>query len=193
MQDELLLKRAARGDADAFIALIGPYEKKLYFWCLGTVKNPEDAKDCVQETLLKAFRGIAGFQTGAALSTWLYRIAYRACLDMLRKRRPQEALPEEDHLHPADPRPLPYEQLEAAERQRLLNAAVQRLPDDYRLPLMLFVQGEDYQAISEILSVKLGTVKSRISRAREKLREILSQDMELFSSTAVDMDERGQA
>ena len=191
MQDAFLLKRASGGDTEAFIQLVSPYEKKLYFWCLGTLKNPEDAKDCVQETLIKAFRGIGQFRSDASLSTWLYRIAYRCCVDMLRKSRPIDALPDADAdaMQLTDRSPQPYEALEAKERLRLLNEAISRLPDEHRLPLLLFVQGEDYATISEVLSVKLGTVKSRISRAREHLKEILAQDMELYGLSDVEKHE----
>ncbi len=167
----------------AFEALAIPLEKQVYHVCLNMMGNREDAEDCAQETMLKAFRGFARFEGRSKFSTWLYSIATNVCLDALRTRRDAVSLEvlQEAGWEVADEAPEAYERLEAAERRRLLKAALKELPPDFKAALTLVdLQGLPYQEAAEALELPLGTVKSRVSRARNQLLVILSRQPELF-------------
>ncbi|MCL2866673.1 MAG: sigma-70 family RNA polymerase sigma factor [Clostridia bacterium] len=183
----ILPQRNADADIRAFEDWVTPYEDGVYRLCLHMTGDREDAEDCVQETFIKAYRGMAGFRGEAKPSTWLYRIAYRACLDLLARRKPYtalEALPEEGGLI-AGTDPGPYASLEKSERFALLKRALNSLPDTHRGILILKIQGLDYRAIAKVTGLPEGTVKSRLNRARENLRRALLTDRELFEDTAV--------
>lgn len=146
------------------------------------VGNAEDAADLTQETFLKAWRALPSFGFRAAFSTWLYRLASNACLDHLRSARRNAAVGlstadedgEELFYDPPDPAPQPEERVIRAEEQRQLRAAFASLADDDRLLLTLRVVNElSYAEIAAILDIKEGTVKSRLSRARDRLRKKL--------------------
>lgn len=164
-------------------------EKRVYAICLHMMGNREDALDCAQETMLRAYRGFAKFRGQAAASTWMTRIAMNACIDALRKRRDVislDALREEAGFDPPAQQPSVYAQLEARERQRLLHEALQKLPAEARQVIILRdMQGLSYQEVGETLSLSEGTVKSRLNRARKKLFELLRESAELFSSESV--------
>ncbi len=193
--DELMVARAKRGDAAAFEALVGPHERLIYLTCLKLMGNEQDAGDCAQEALLRAYRAMASYRSEASLTTWLYRIAYNICLDALRKRKriaaeSLEAL-SEDGFTPEDKGQTPYAALEQKERMAALKRAIDILPEDMRTVLLLSqVEDMGYEKIAEILDTPVGTVKSRINRARLKLKEILSENAELFPSVPVQRNER---
>ena len=190
---DLTLARAQKGDAAAFTELMAPREKRVYYTCLRLTGNAQDAQDCAQEAMLKAFRALPGYQAAASLDTWLYRICVNACLDALRRRRPQESLEEmkEGGFEPPDRGLTPYAALEKKERHEALKKALAALPEDLRTALVLFnLQGRSYEEIAQITGVALGTVKSRVSRARERLKEILGQNKELFPQSLVQPGER---
>lgn len=187
MQETFLLRRAQKGDGRAFEEWVAPYEKGVYLTCLSLTANGEDAKDCVQETMLKAYRGIGRYKGDARPQTWLYRIAYNVCMDLLRKRKPGESfeeLSEAGEVFVAEGE-SPYERLEKKERHERLMSAIRALPEANRSALVLQLQGLSYDEIAGIMNVPEGTVKSRINRAREKIKEMLSKDGELFAFTPV--------
>ncbi|MHC1785676.1 MAG: sigma-70 family RNA polymerase sigma factor [Christensenellales bacterium] len=169
--------------AQAFEQLAAPHERQIYFVCLRMMGDPQDAQDCAQETFLKAYRAWAGFRGEAAVSTWLYRIAMRCCTDQLRKRHDEvsfDQLREEGYEPPSD-EPSPYLQLEALERKRLLEDALRKLPLEQRQVLVLCdLQGLPYEEAAAALDCPLGTLKSRINRARAALKKLLWKDAELF-------------
>lgn len=192
--EELLLSRARKGDPAAFEQLAAPLERQVYFTCLRLVSDPERAKDCAQEAMLRAFRGIRAYRGESRFATWMYKITYSACLDELRrlKRRPAESLEEmgEAGFTPADTAPTPYEALEKKERLEKLTAAIAALPPELREVLVLSnLQNRSYEEIAQITGAALGTVKSRLNRAREKLKQLLSPQRELFSSSGVQISE----
>lgn len=183
MQNDILIHRAAKGDEAAFEQLLTQHEKSVYNLCLRMTGNPEDAMDVSQEVFLRVWKNLGSYQFDAAFSTWLFRIASNACIDFLRakKRRNDVSLTMQDEndgedkeLAVPDETPLPEEQLLAKEQQRAVMKAMSELPPDFREILQLrVVEGLPYEEIAEILDIKVGTVKSRLARARNQLRKNL--------------------
>ncbi len=177
---------ATRSREEAFAAFeqaVAPHEKQVYYTCQHMMGNHEDAQDCAQEAMLKAFRGFARFEGRSKMSTWLYSIATNVCIDALRKRREVISLDvmRESGWEAPDETPDAYERLEQGERQRLIKAALSSLPPDFRAALTLIdLQGLNYQEAAEALNLPLGTVKSRLSRARNLLMNALIKQPELY-------------
>ncbi len=198
MQEEaFLLRRAQRGDARAFDELMIPHEKRIYALCLRMSGDREDALDSAQEVMLRIWRSISSYRGQASFSTWIFRIATNTCLDLLRKKKSRpavslDALADDGFMPPADTDD-PQKHAEATARTRALADGIQALPPDMRAALVLRdVQGFSYEEVAGILDTPLGTIKSRINRAREKLRTILYQNTELFDLPHVYADERRQ-
>ena len=177
-----------------FEALASQAERQVYKTCYHMMGNAEDAMDCAQETMLRAYRAFASFRQEAQFSTWITRIALNVCTDALRKRRPVvslDALREDTGFDLPDGQRSAYAILEEKERLRLLRDAMAALPDEARRLIVLRdFRDLSYDEIASILDVPLGTVKSRVSRAREKLAQLLKKSSELFSSVSVQSDER---
>ncbi len=189
MEERELILRCQQGDEAAFETLIRLHEKKVYTLCRRMCRSEDDALEAAQDTFLAVWRGIGSFRADAAFSTWLYRLATNACLDLLRreKRRGDLAsLDDEEALtEPADPAPLPEEALERAETQRMVREALLTLPDDYREILLLRETEQlSYAEITEVTGLELGTVKSRINRARQALKNYLSASGNFFERGA---------
>ena len=178
---ETLLQRAQQGDADAFAALVTPYEGLVYRHCLQTLRHAADAQDAAQEAMLRAYRALPRFHGESELATWLYRIAHNVCLDMLKRPRVRrevaslEALAQQGFDPPATA-PDPEEAyLRGSEAERLQNA-VTRLPDEWQTLLSLrYGDGLSYEELSGALRLELNTVKSRLNRAKAKLRAFLNE------------------
>lgn len=182
MTDEFTLRRAQKGDAQAFEMLVTPHEQMLWRVCWHYTRHQEDAADCLQETMLKAWRAIKTYRGESSLSTWLYRIAATVCLDFLRKRK---RLPEtesadalaEDGFSPADESPTPDEAALKAESAAELQSAIDSLPGDMRTVLILYaLEGQPYEAIAQATGTAVGTVKSRLNRARQKIAQFLAEN-----------------
>lgn len=196
-QDALLLRRAQNGDAGAFEELMTAHERKIYALCLRMAGDREDALDCAQEAMLRIWRSLGSYRKQASFPTWVYRVATNTCLDFLRKRKARPAVSldalADDGFSPGDASGDPVLKAEEAARKRALAAGIASLQPDMRAALVLRdVQGFSYEEVSDILDTPLGTVKSRINRAREKLRSILFQDAELFGISHVYGGERRQ-
>ncbi len=179
-----LLNRARRGEAAAFEQLVGPLEGMVYRLCLSMLHQPQRAEDAAQEAMLRAYRALPRFMGVSRFSTWLYRIAKNTCLDILRRSKAQaqsvslEQLREGGFDAPDEAAP-PDERYEQRERGKRLAAAIERLPDDMRLLLLLrFGENLSYEELSARLHLPPGTVKSRLSRARDRLRKILQNEAE---------------
>ena len=160
-------------------------QDRVYTLCLRMTGNREDALDLAQEAFLNAWRGLASFQGNSSFSTWVYRLASNACIDFLRKRKrrqqgesPHSLDDEEAPLpEPADPRGSPEEELERRELRRAVERGLQALPDHHRQVLVMReLSGMSYQEIGAVLDLDLGTVKSRIARARLALKKFLVQE-----------------
>ena len=182
-EDKILIRQVLDGDTEAFAGLVSRYEKQVYGLCLRMVSHPEDARDLAQEAFLRAWRGLPFYKSEASFSIWLYRLTSNVCIDFLRqqKRRPTASLTVGDEepveMEVPDDSPTPEEQTLHREERTAVAAAFSRLDEEARLALTLRVTEDlPYEKIAEILNLKIGTVKSRIARARMQLRKILSED-----------------
>ena len=190
MEESRLIQRASEGDASAFNSLMGMHERRMYAVALRMCGNPEDAQDCLQEAMLRIYRAIDGFKGQSSFSTWVYRITMNTCLDELRRRknRPNTSL---DGLYdagwsPVDPGATPEKHALLGDMRRQLQAFVSELPEEMRAAVVLRdIQGYSYDEIATILNANVGTIKSRISRGREKLREKIAARPELFDRADV--------
>jgi RNA polymerase sigma-70 factor, ECF subfamily len=170
--DAELLARHVDGDPDAFSELISRHRDRLWAVALRTLGNPEDAADSLQDALLSAYRGAAGFRGGSAVTTWLHRIVVNACLDNARRRavRPTEPLV----MDPASELPG-RDTVSERETSLAVMAALRTLPPEQAAAVVLVdVEGFSVNEAAEILDVPVGTVKSRCARARARLAEELS-------------------
>lgn len=190
---ETVLRAAQGGDVAAFNTLVVVYQRQLFNVCCRTLGDSEDAADATQDALLSAFRALKTFHGPAVgLRSWLLRIAVNACYDHLRRRqrRPADSLDalgsnvSEHEVSAAerlvDPDQTPEQRSLSAEMAQTIQGAIDRLSPDQRLTVILCdVQGLSYDEVAEAMSVELGTVKSRLSRARGQLRELLTAQGEL--------------
>ena len=180
MTNEFTLRRAQKGDAQAFEQLVTPHEQMLWRVCWHYTHHQEDAADCLQETMLKAWRAIKSYRSECSLSSWLYRIASTVCLDFLRKQKrlPQtESADElaEEGFSPVDESPTPDEAILKAESADSIRAAIDSLPEDMRTVIILYaLQGLGYEEIADTMNTSVGTVKSRLNRARQKIAKFLA-------------------
>ncbi len=177
--------------AERFEAAAAAYERPIYLLCLRMMGNREDAQDCAQEALLRAFRAFDQFRENSDLKTWLYRIAYNVCIDALRRRRASvslDTLTEKGFDVPDDQAERAYEMPEQRERCELIKLALEKLPEEQRAVLILrdFRQ-LSYMEIAEILRQPEGTVKSRLSRARESVRNFV-RNAEQNENSSVKID-----
>jgi len=183
-----LIVRAKAGDREALGELLTAHEPRVFAICLRMVSNREQARDLTQETLLKALMAIDRFDERARLSTWLTRIAINACLSHLRKKKIRKHPSLEAELGGAEEggrlssrieqqrEPVPGAGVEAQEERDAVARALAGLPDEQRaILLMRDGQGMDYASIAEALGVKVGTVKSRLFRARAALRDAVER------------------
>lgn len=180
MTDEFTLRRAQKGDSRAFEMLVTPHEQMLWRVCWHYTHHQEDAADCLQETMLKAWKAIKSYRGDCSLSTWLYRIASTVCLDFLRKQKrlpPTESadeLAEDEGFTPVDDSPTPDEAVLRAESADDLRAAIDSLPAEMRTVIILYaLQGLGYEEIATATQTSIGTVKSRLNRARQKITKFL--------------------
>ena len=180
MTERELVRSAQKGDDGAFEALVRSYEKRVYHLALRMCGNAEDAYEVAQEAFLSAWKGMRFFRGDSSFSTWLYRLTSNAAIDFLRRQRRQGgsdgvSLDDEDtFLEVADPAPSPHQQAERLELRDALARGLGALSPEHRQVLLLReLQGLTYEEIAAALELDLGTVKSRIARAREKLRKYL--------------------
>ncbi len=197
--DEFTLARARKGDAQAFETLVTPHEQMLWRVCWHYTHHHEDAADCLQEAMLKAWRAIGSYRGECAFSSWLYRIASTVCLDFLRKQKrlPQtesaDELAEEDGFAPADESPTPEEALLKAESARQIREGIDALPAEMRTVLILYaLQGLGYEQIAAATQASVGTVKSRLNRARQKLAKFLQDGNNSATPASDTMKEPGR-
>ncbi|MBR2822063.1 MAG: RNA polymerase sigma factor [Clostridia bacterium] len=178
-----MLRRARQGDPEAFESLMQAVESLIWRVCWHYTGHRESASDCAQEAILKIWRSLGTFRFDCAFESWCYRIAANSALDFLRKEKRQEALPLEpltdEGFDPPDPAPGTEEQILKKEEQARLRAALAQLPEEQRDALVLTqLEGRSYEEAAEMLQVSEGTVKSRVNRARLRLRDLLAEGNE---------------
>ena len=192
--DELLLRRAQRGDPEAFEKLMTPLEQMIWRVCWHYTGDREAAADCGQDTMVRIWRGLDKYHGDCAFETWVYRVAANGCLDYLRKKKRDrsesiEPLREQGY-DPADPKAGTEEQVIKADEKKRLRECIARLPEDQREALVLTqLEGVPYETAAEMLGVSEGTVKSRVNRAKAKLKEWLSENGELSPGNNVQQGE----
>jgi RNA polymerase sigma-70 factor, ECF subfamily len=165
--DAVLLTRHAAGDRDAFAELVRRHRDRLWRVALRTLGNPDDAADALQDALLSAYRAAGGYRGDAAVTTWLHRIVVNACLDRLRRTKAHPTAPLED-VYPVADRTAQVETAIVVQR------ALMRLPVEQRAAVVAVdMQGYSVADTAALLGVAEGTVKSRCSRARVRLAELL--------------------
>ena len=193
-QEAAIVRKVLGGDANAFETLVLEYEKNVYNIALRMTGNSEDAADMTQEAFIKAYNSRQSFRGDSKFSVWLYRIVSNVCLDFLRSknRRPTVSLSVEDddgedaQLDVADESQSPELLLDRKLTRDSVRRGLDSLPPDYRQILLLReIQGLSYDEIAQALSLEVGTVKSRIFRARKRLCTFLIDDGNIsdFSSS----------
>ena len=178
--DHRLIAECLHGDTAAFGRLVLRYQDRLYNTVYRLLDNADDAQDVVQEAFLNAYQSLDSFKGHSEFFTWLYRIAYNTAISLKRKQRATLSLSArgngESSREPADESDLsrPGHGLERAEEGRRVQEALNRLSPEHRMVLILKdMEGQKYEAMAEILQVPIGTIRSRLHRARAELRELL--------------------
>ncbi len=179
--EALLIKSAQKGNDAAMEALLFMYEKKIYNVAYRYMGNEADAYDMAQESLIKIYKSIRTFRHESSFSSWVYRLTVNTCLDGIRKRKNEplslDSTIESGFLIEDKNSSTPEAHTLNIESREDIQAAINTLSEDHRITVILRdIQGLSYEEISESLSISIGTVKSRLSRGRQRLREILLED-----------------
>jgi len=169
MHDELLVRRSKGGDREAFGQLVARYQNSVYRVVRGVLTDPAECEDVAQEVFLKAYGSLAKFRGEAGFFTWLYRIAVNEALRHRRRR----AFSNADALQEVEAPPGPEMPDEDAPTLRTLEKLLRKLSDEFRAIVVLRdIEALSYQEIAETLEIPLGTVESRLFRARQELRAL---------------------
>ena len=181
--DRELVERHRLGDRDAFAEVYREHEETVYNLALRLSGDPFDAGDLTQEVFLRVFRHLGSFRGGSALRTWIFRVALNHCRSRLGRRRPPaRSLDDPDEpaaRELADPAPGPEAAALAHDAARQVEAALATLPFPFREAVVLRdIEGLAYEEIAELVGTRIGTVRSRIARGRERLRQALESNEE---------------
>ncbi len=195
--EEAMIHELQAGSEDAFAWLITRYHQPIYSLLARTVRDPADAADLTQEVFVKVFRGIGGFHQESSLHTWIYRIALHEGLNQRRwwsRHKQQEITLETETCYGEGDEPLllkdmledpaekPDEMLFQREARERLETALLKVAEPYRMAVLLRdVEGFSYEEIAEMLAVNVGTIKSRLARGRNQLRQVLLRNMQATS------------
>ena len=194
-QEQIWIQSARNGDQAAFGQLVIKYQKRVYALTVRMCPTPELAEEAAQETFLSAWQGLPFFRGDSAFSTWLYRLASNACVDLLRKEGRHQGPSLDDEAVSAevpDTRPTPEAAAEQKELRAQIEAGLRTLSPEHREVLILReIQQLSYDEIADALSLDLGTVKSRISRGRRQLRNFLMEQGNFLAPAASKKPERG--
>lgn len=181
--DRRLIAASLKGDPAAFGELVRRYQDRLYNTVYRLLDNADDAQDVVQDAFVNAYQSLDGFKGDSQFFTWLYRIAVNTAISHKRKQRLTLSIDSgrngERRVEPLDDSDAsrPEHALERAEEERRVQQALNRLSAEHRAVLILKdMEGQKYEAMAEILGVPIGTIRSRLHRARTELRELLEQD-----------------
>lgn len=193
MDETALIHDAQRGDLNAFNTLVLHYQDMLFNTALRVLGDEDQAADATQEAFISAFRSISNFR-GGSFKAWLMRTVTNACYDELRRKKRRPTTPLEPELDDgeemdsprwlADPNLTPEQAAEADEVEHALQHCLDNLPTDFRAVVVLAdIQGMDYVEVAASVRAPLGTIKSRLARARLRLRECLQGFAELLPAS----------
>jgi RNA polymerase sigma-70 factor (ECF subfamily) len=181
-EDAELIDGALRGDSAAFGDLVFRYQDRLFNAVYYVVRSREEAEDVVQEAFVLAYTKLQSFQRESQFYTWLYRIAFNTAATRRRRRRPESSTDQARELtgrEPVDTAESPQERLERSERAGQLQEALDTLSEQHRAILVLReMEDRNYDEIAEILELPIGTVRSRLHRARLQLRDQLQETLQ---------------
>ncbi|HQA57894.1 MAG TPA: sigma-70 family RNA polymerase sigma factor [Acetivibrio sp.] len=173
-----LISKCLNGDNDAFCVLVTRYKKLIYSVVYNMINNKEEVNDIVQEVFIKIYSALDKYNPEYKFSTWAVRIATNCCLDYIRKKR-IDAISIEEAIGVSDNIDTPEEEYIKNEKKKRINDELNRLPEKYRIPLILFHKnGLSYDEIAQVLKEPMSIVKNRLYRARLMLRESLSSERE---------------
>jgi RNA polymerase sigma-70 factor, ECF subfamily len=191
LEERGLIQQCKQGCLSAFDQLLERYEKRVFNFAYRMAGNYDDANDVAQEAFIRVFNSITTFRGDANFSTWLYRIVTNVYLDERKRAKSHLHTPLDDYIELEentvtrqieDGGPTPEQLIEQNERHDLLQAAIQSLPDYQRIMVVLYhTESKSYEEIAEIMNLPIGTVKSRLNRARLALKEKLDPIRELFN------------
>lgn len=185
MDEPTLIQRSRKGDLDAFNRLVESYQSQVFNLAWRMLGSPTSAEDAAQEAFISAFRNITAYR-GGSFRAWLLRIATNACYDQLRAAKRHggpslDALLETPSFQPPSKDASPESQALSAELSAAIQSAIATLPEDQRSVLVLVdVEGLAYEEVAQAAGVNIGTVKSRLSRARARVRNLLAAHRELL-------------
>jgi RNA polymerase sigma-70 factor (ECF subfamily) len=181
--DHRLIAECLQGRTEAFGELVCRYQDRLFNTLYRLLDNADDAQDVVQEAFLHAYQSLDGFKGDSQFYTWLYRIAFNTAISLKRKQRAVLSL-HSDREEGSDVEPLdasetnqPEHALQRREEERRVQLALNRLSPEHRTVLIMKdMEGQKYEVMAEVLQVPIGTIRSRLHRARLELRELLRQE-----------------
>ena len=187
MDENELIKKAQKGSEEAFEEIVRIYEKKVYSIALRMTGNQEDAYDAAQEVFIKIYSFLPSFKWESNFYTWVYRITVNKCIDMTRKQKRHKVISIDGDGDETPAMDLPDESMSPdssytrKEMLKEVEKAIEKLSDEHKTVIVLRdIKGMSYAEIADIVGVNEGTVKSRISRARDRLREILTKKGNFF-------------
>jgi len=190
-EDLAVITRFKKGDSSAFEEIILKYQDKIFNLCRHMLGNPDDAQDAAQDVFLKAYQALSKFQPEASLYTWLYRIATNTCIDYRRKPVFESLFGHTEegekliHDRPSDS-PSPEKLVQSKQIDTALQKGLGKLSPKLRAIIVLKeIEDLSYEEIAETLDISMGTVKSRIARAREELQKTMKNFREQNSDTSV--------
>ena len=177
--DDQVIQRCLDGETEAFGELVLKYQNRLFSAVSNAFGDQTEAEDVVQETFVQAFTKLASFRSESSFYTWLYRIAFNTSISRNRRKRPTVSVEQSREVFGREPQGSdedPRDELERKERAVEVHAALQRISDEHRSILVLReIEDMDYEAISQVLDLPIGTVRSRLHRARLQLRTELER------------------
>ena len=176
-EDSRLVNEFLSGKAAAFDEIYKKYEKLVFNIAIQLLKNREDAEECLNDTFMKVYKNLSAYRGDCTLSVWIYRIAENTALDALKSRDKREfsSLEDDDEVPAStDEKINPEKYIEIEENKKLIRAAIAALNERERVIITLCdIEGLSYEEISDALNINIGTVSSRISRAREKIKKYI--------------------
>jgi RNA polymerase sigma-70 factor (ECF subfamily) len=178
-EDQMLIVRAKRGDSQAFESLVRKYQKPIYYLCHRMTGAHQSADDLSQDTFIKAYFSLQSFNEGMNFFSWIRRIAVNGALNFLKKRKREKPLGDKEmrvtEIPDAPPQEMPQDPLQKKQMEKKFKEALAELPDDQRVIFVLKVyENQSYEQIARMLKIPHGTVMSRLSRARKKLKSEMS-------------------